>query len=334
MIAKRLVSLGLISSLLVPTFAFAQTDPAPAPAQAQPAAASGADDPIAHFNRGLELYQEQDYNGALIELRRAYELAPTYKMLFNIGQVCYQLNDYACALRSFEEYLKEGSGSITPERRAEVDREIKKLVSRIGRLEVVTNVPGVEISIDDVLLGTTPFASSLIVSAGKRRITATKDGYVAINRVVEVAGTDSMRLELNMIAVSGSDRTPQYESRWNTISWIGLGATVAFGATAGVTGGLALGASNDLEEQRFSGATPPQEVKDQQSKVDTLATVSDVFLGASIVTLAATLVYTFVHKPKLIEATPAAETAKTKVKKFEITPGASASGAFVAGRFW
>ncbi len=36
---------------------------------------------------------------------RAYELAPAYQVLYNIAGTCYQLKDYACALRAFEKYL-------------------------------------------------------------------------------------------------------------------------------------------------------------------------------------------------------------------------------------
>src|SRR5438105_150249 len=62
--------------------------PAPAPA---PAAAANPDEAAMRFKRGLELYEEQDFPNALIEFRRAYELQPSYKILYNLGQVCFQL---------------------------------------------------------------------------------------------------------------------------------------------------------------------------------------------------------------------------------------------------
>src|SRR5690349_11541014 len=96
----------LVSTLLVSGAAFAQVPGVAGPVP--PANPANSDEAQMRFKRGLELYDEQDFQNALIEFRRAYELQPTYKILYNLGQVCYQLTEYACALRNFEKYLKEG----------------------------------------------------------------------------------------------------------------------------------------------------------------------------------------------------------------------------------
>src|SRR4051794_6696164 len=60
-----------------------------AAAAASPSDGSRADstDPkeeaIARFKRGLELHGEGDFSAALIEFRKAYELAPQYRVLYN-----------------------------------------------------------------------------------------------------------------------------------------------------------------------------------------------------------------------------------------------------------
>lgn len=328
--SKLVLALTLASTVVV-TSAAAQT-PAPSDPKANGAAPASGGDAPAHFARALELYQEQDYAGALVEFRRAHELAPSYKMLFNIGQVCYQLNDYACAMRSFETYLREGGSAVSSERKAEVEKEIAKLRARVGHLEIVTNVPGAEVSIDDVVVGKTPLAQSVVVSTGKRRVSATKEGYTPVSRIVEVAGTDSSRVELVFTAGNGAAIVPdkKYESRFNTITWIGLGVTAAFAATSAVTGVIALNADDDLKNQRFAaGQGPTQEMKDTQDKAQTFALVSDIALGLSVASLVGTVVYTLVHKPKEIKETeekPAA--AKAKVNVALTGTGAMLQGSF------
>src|SRR5215813_11224181 len=42
---------------------------------------------FAHFSRGLELYDEGDLRAALFEFTRAQEIAPNYKLFYNIA-VC------------------------------------------------------------------------------------------------------------------------------------------------------------------------------------------------------------------------------------------------------
>lgn len=249
------------------------------------------------FKRGLELYEEQDFPNALIEFRRAYELQPSYKILYNLGQVCFQLTEYACALRNFEKYLKEGGTNVASDRRAEVERDIAKLQTRIGRIEIVTNVPGVDITIDDTYIGKTPLDASVPVGAGRRKITATKEGRVPITRVVEVAGTDSTRVALDLVSNVTTVTTDAPPSKWTHWSTIGVIAAGGLAVVGGTTGVLALKASSDLKDTRYAGTTPDDATTSKQSQVKTLSLVSDIFFGAAIVTLGTTLVLTLTHDP-------------------------------------
>lgn len=327
----RRVAKSLVLSLALAGVAVA----APAAAQ-QPAPAQGFADAPAHFQRALELYGEQDFAGALVEFRRAYELAPSYKMLFNIGQVCYQLTDYACAMRSFEQYMKEGGSAVSTERRQEVEKEIAKLRSRVGHLEIVTNVPGVEITIDDVAVGKTPLPSSVVVSTGKRRVVGTREGYSPVSRIVEVAGTDSSRIELVFASQSGGVSERRYESRWNTYSWIGLGVTAALAAAGTVSGIVALNESSTLKDERFAGTQLTPAMTSAQDSAETFSLVSDLCFGGAILAFGGTLAYTFLHTPKVVEQPPPA-TEKDKSARSAPKPtfafGVSPQGATIGGRF-
>ena len=110
------------------------------------------------FQRGIELYEEGDMDAALVELRRAYELAPSYKLLFNIGQVQLQKSDYASALDSFERYLAQGGDNISRKRRGELEPLVQKLRQRVAEVTVTVDVAGAEVLVDDLPRGTAPLA--------------------------------------------------------------------------------------------------------------------------------------------------------------------------------
>ena len=61
-----------------------------------------------HFRRGVELFQEEAFRAALAEFQRAYEIAPDYRLLYNIGQTKLELHDYLGAAQSYERYLQAG----------------------------------------------------------------------------------------------------------------------------------------------------------------------------------------------------------------------------------
>ncbi|WP_437906762.1 PEGA domain-containing protein [Sorangium sp. So ce327] len=270
---------------------------APLGAFAQPAG-NKTEEADARFRRGVELYNEVDYGAALTEFRRAYDLAPAYQVLYNIAGTCYQLKDYACALRAFERYLADGGEQLPGGRRAEVERDIAILRSRVATVEISTSAPDVEISVDGVPAGKTPLAEPLLMSAGRRRIVAEAPGRPAVLRVVDVAGGDHVRLKIQLPearALHGPgegaggapappgalrmDRAPRQQRSVPVLPWLATGA-LAVGAAA--TGLLALGASGDLDAELDRYPGDARAVERARARSEALALTTDLLAGAAV----------------------------------------------------
>src|SRR5262249_30048128 len=112
-----------------------------------------------HFQRGVVLYNEADYRGALVEFKRAYEVSPAVAVLYNIGQTSFQLQDYANALHMFERYLAEGGGP----HKAEVEGSVATLRTRVGKIDVTTTAQGCDIAIDDEPVGKSPLPKPVLM---------------------------------------------------------------------------------------------------------------------------------------------------------------------------
>ena len=265
----------------------------------------------AHFRRGVTLYAEQDYRAALIQFRRAYQMSPSFAVLFNIGQASYQLLDYASALRALERYLAEGDATIPSARRAAVEKEIAELRERVATLTVRTNVDDVEIAIDDEPVGHTPFTAPLTVGAGRRKITATKSGRTPVTRYVDVAGGDGAEVVLDL-AEPGQTRvvsaprevvterpiaptsTPEPHSV-SPVAYVGLGVAALGIGVGAMFGGLALGEKSALDGLCVDHTCNALE----QHRIDRLqqdALVSTIGFGVGAVGLA-TAIYLFVTAP-------------------------------------
>jgi len=74
-----------------------QGTPAFAQSAEEDAAAAQRKEAEARYKRALELFNDGSYDAARLELKRAYELAPTYRILYNIALVNVELNDYVGA---------------------------------------------------------------------------------------------------------------------------------------------------------------------------------------------------------------------------------------------
>lgn len=303
----RLIHL-LMVAILVGAFASSAHAQAPAAAPAAEAKAEMKDEAVARYNRGMELYDEKDFQAALTEFRKAYELSPTYKLLYKIGQVCYRLQDYACALKNFEQYLVEGT-DLPADRRKEVMEEINLLRNQVGKIEVTVNVPGAAISIDDNPIGMSPLEAPVGVSVGKRKLSVTKEGRAPISQIVEVAGGEVKKVKIDLLVLKGETRTliTEAPSKWTVWSWVGVGAAVALAGGATVTGLMANKASDDLKDIKFVGSSPSQEATDKQSSVKNLALTTDILATTAVVTFGMTLVLTYARptpQPKEMPATP------------------------------
>ncbi len=327
---------------------------APTAAQAEPTK-EAKEEASRRFKRGIELFGEGDYRAALIEFRRANELAPNYNVLYNIGNVYFQLQDYANALTSFEKYIAEGGSNIDAKRRADVEKDIEKLRTRVARVEISTSVPDADVAIDDMPVGKTPFTKPLLVNPGRHRITATKEGRTAAVRTIEVASFDAVNVALDLpeLVAKPADTGPVATTiptatattpttstgpvappppPPKSIPWAGWGVTGALAVGAIATGALALSKNSELAELRTveAGQTPatPQQLQDAASSTGTLALVSDVFTGAAVIAGVVTLVFT------LRAPTPpaAASPAKTGfVKRLDL--GVSPTGVNLSGTF-
>lgn len=280
-------------------FCFAQTSATTAHAQAQDA--NVQKEAGVHFQRAVQLYSEADYRAALVEFKRAYELAPNVTVLYNLGETYYQLQNYADALTTFERFLAEGG----TQHKQEVENAVSVLKTRVGKLDITTPSPGWEISIDDEVVGKTPLAKPIAVSIGRRRLGATKAGETPVTRLVEVAAGETAAINLAGIggptkpAETADTQAPpagsaEHGSNGLLIAgWVGTGALAA-GAV--VTGILATSKSSSLKDARGQFPANKADLDSQASSVKTLALVTDI-LGASALVLGGVTLYFTLTKP-------------------------------------
>lgn len=271
-------------ALLVSSRGFAQPE-APPPQAASDAVQQARE----RFQRGAELYKEGSFDAAFAEFSRAYEIAPNYRVLYNLAQVELERHDYASAMRFFQRYLEDGGAEVDAERRAEVEREILSLKNRVAELTVKSNVPGVELSIDGAVIGTLPLAAPVLVSAGVRRIAARRDGYQPIDRTLSVAGGDKPVLELELTPVQSAKPVaataatqPGSSGGLPAGAWIGFVAAGVFGGTAVTFGILTQQKDEDLDRALSKYPADPRTIDDERSRLKLYAGLTDGFAGAAL----------------------------------------------------
>jgi tetratricopeptide (TPR) repeat protein len=246
-----------------------------------------------HLDAATQLYDENNFHGALAELQRAYELAPSYKILFNIGQVEMELQDYAGALRAYTRYLSEGGPDVPAERGKQVRADLERLRGRVGKIEVQT-AAGAEVLIDDVAVGFAPLPEPVAVNAGRHKVTVHIAGKEPVSRVYDVAGRQEISAAIANDAVAsiapGAPVVPAAPTvvdapaprRIPLPVYVSWGVTGAFGLTTGVLALVARSANNDLANLRGSFGVTAAQLVAQRDSVHRDALLTDLALGATL----------------------------------------------------
>ena len=284
---------------------------------------SKVDEAKQHFKSGTDLYDENNFRGALVEFQRAYELAPSYRILYNIGQVDMELQDYAGALIAYRRYIREGGSDVPPARVGQVKEEIEKLSRRVGQI-IVQTAPGAEVLVDDIRVGFAPLPEPATVNTGRHQVTVHVQGHQADSRVVDIAGQQDVTVAIDndLVAPGGGGGTAPSvpagpPSRTPMITaWVFTGV---FGVAATVTGIIALSESGTLSDLRNSFPTSKSDLDSERSKLTTTAALTDAFAGATLVSAGIAVWLTLSHHHAITSE--------------QMTAGITPTGAFVAGHF-
>jgi len=299
----------------------------------------------AQFDAGVGLFEEGKYEKAAVAFARAYELRPSYKILYLVGKCENALEHFAASLDAYTRYLAEAGDKIDGARRDEVRAEIARLDALVGAVVVESDAEGAAVYIDDERRGETPLASPVFVDLGKHTVVV-KQGALELHReVVKVAGGQRVAVKVAAAAGDGAaaaaaapepvaktapareegslPETAEKPKRVWTWVAVGIGGAAAIGAA--ITGGLAISKTNDLEDDCRNGSCDPSLSGERDTSV-ALGYTADALIAVAGVGIAAGVVLFFVE-PKLRERERAIEVAPVAA------PTAKGGAFALVGRF-
>lgn len=317
-----------------------------------PARADSAGEARVRYERAIKLYEEGVYDAALVELTRAYELHPSFKVLYNIGQVRVALLDYAGAVEAFQRYLREGGGKIPEQRVEAVRKELATLSQRVAQLTIASDVQGAEVLIDDLLVGVTPLRTPVLVNSGMRRVTLRHPERAPETQRVSVAGGEQLTVGLLLtpqraaepaqlaspaplppasepqvaappspaaVAAASETSGSATEAKRPALDYVVFGST---GALALASGSLAIGAlvlNRKLDERRDDPGEAPNAFEDDRLRMRRMALAADVL---AISALAGAAVSTWLLLQKDRRPSPANSRAPARTTHVELGPSA------------
>jgi hypothetical protein len=199
------------------------------------------------LSEGTAAYGRGDYATALDKFTAAYQIFPSPKLWFNIGQANRDLGRPVEAVAAFDRFLDD-AGDAPPETLAEARRSAAELKTKLGQIEVACATDGAEVTVDGKPVGSTPLGQMIWTTPGRHQVAVQQPGFSpAIEDVVVAAGNVSaVSIDLRPVNLraanptgdaalvggdAGNDQRPIYQRVW---FWVAVSAVVATGATIAV----------------------------------------------------------------------------------------------------
>jgi hypothetical protein len=157
-----------------------------------------------HFERGLELSEEQAWDAAYAEYHASLGIYPTKAAAKNAALCLRMMHRYAESLEMLERML--GLPNLTPADRAFADREIRDLQRFVGSLVVRVADEGALVSVDGGDRGRTPLPAPLRVTAGSHVLRVFKPGFAPFERQLVLAGGQTLTVDVRLEPVAQAGR--------------------------------------------------------------------------------------------------------------------------------
>lgn len=230
----------------------------------------------AALERGNAQFRRNNYEAALTEFLRVYEIAErrpnSFVYLFNIARCYERLFRYDQAIEYYQRYLDRAPQDDRD--RAQASATVTALDGLLGTLEVQSNVPDAQVWVDDRQVSDR--VRTVRVAGGVHVVELRARGYAPSRQQVQLPARTTQSISFRMERLNV--RRGLHPAFFVSVASLG-GATAL---TAAIVGPQVLAARAEVDALRMSPATMNTVGQDQKDRIRTLAVVTDVMLGVSI----------------------------------------------------
>ncbi len=236
------------------------------------------------------------------------------RFYYNLAAAQIGLGQEVEARESLEKALAHGAAPLGEAEFQEAQKKLQDVTRQLGRIRVICQTPGAEVTLDGTTLFTGPGIHEGWVKAKAHELTAKKTGYLSEARRVTVAAGKTEDIELKLVTLS---QATDASRRW--AAWKPWAVVAAGGAIAAAGGGLhALAARGfNAHDKEFltlpcvtdpDPASPgcrkdevPSHLNDQLTlaRREQTAAVGAYIVGGSLI--AAGIVLLYLNQPRTVE---------------------------------
>lgn len=191
------LAIATSAALVAPLEAFGAPSPAAAPVVRATKVRDALKGPAREaFDRGSQLFANDDFAAARTEFERAQELSGEPRILYNVAVCEKSLHRYGKATEALERSLALGGGTLPKSYTERVNDTLATLAPFVSTLAVNVSEPGARVFVDNEELGLSPLARPLRVDVGEHVVIARKTGYLETPKQVRVTSGTPAKVDI------------------------------------------------------------------------------------------------------------------------------------------
>ncbi|MGK3965765.1 PEGA domain-containing protein [Sorangium sp. So ce118] len=214
------------------------------------------------YLEGVTAAEKERWADAYASFVAAWALQKHYTIAGGMGTCELMLHRYRDAAEHLAIYVREieKDATTTAEERAAAVETYAQARAKVGAVLVSVNVQGADVLVDGARVGTAPLADPVFLEPGAHTITVQREGYVPLEKRVEVAAGSEVRSAFELARPPANAPLGPVAEPWrpdvakpNTGVIVAGGSVAAAGVIAGVVFTLvANGKATGAEDQWYA----------------------------------------------------------------------------------
>jgi hypothetical protein len=191
---------------LAPRMVLAQVPPPPAPPSAPPPVPAANPASAKNFlAAGEKAAKTKDWAIALSQYQASMAAQPSSQALEGIANAQYELKLPGDAYDSYDLLLKDYGNAIGTHAKKQAETRLKELAALSGYVSIRVNETGADVSLDGRVIGQSPVAALIRVSAGPHKVDVSKAGFTPVSKTPNVGanGKEIVDVQLAHEATTG-----------------------------------------------------------------------------------------------------------------------------------
>ena len=149
-----------------------------------------------HFDKGVELFEKEDYSAALEEFKKSYEIKRHWSVRYNLGMCYIELGSLAEGVTELSLFLEEGGKNVKSSMAKDVNAVLIDLLPELGTIVIFGDLAGYTFQINGKPVPSPTEKGEFFIQAGTFDFSILKDDKVVVEKNLSVEKGEIIEMDI------------------------------------------------------------------------------------------------------------------------------------------